>query len=113
MQPRAATGRHFVRRWGDLEDPALHLHGQGNDGMAGDCGVWGTVGCGMVLLAVLGMAQVEAEVEVEVGYRAPCRRWRTVIGGTSEPGDGLLSVPLTRCIQMHTPSPGWVCRLQH
>ena len=29
------------------------------------------------------------------------------------PGDGLLPVPLTRCIQMHTPSPCWVCRLQH
>ena len=28
-------------------------------------------------------------------------------------GDGLLPVPLTRCIQMHTPSPCWVCRLQH
>ena len=29
------------------------------------------------------------------------------------PGDGLLPVPLTRCIQMHTPSPCRVCRLQH
>ena len=29
------------------------------------------------------------------------------------PGDGLLPMPLTRCIQMHTPSPCWVCRLQH
>ena len=25
------------------------------------------------------------------------------------PGDGLLPVQLTRCIQMHTPSPCWVC----
>ena len=24
-----------------------------------------------------------------------------------------MPVPLTRCIQMHTPSPCWVCRLQH
>ena len=29
------------------------------------------------------------------------------------PRDGLLPVPLTRCIQMHTPSPCWVCQLQH
>ena len=29
------------------------------------------------------------------------------------PRDGLLPVPLTRCLQMHTPSPSWVCRLQH
>ena len=29
------------------------------------------------------------------------------------PRDGLLPVPLTRCIQLHTPSPCWVCRLQH
>ena len=28
------------------------------------------------------------------------------------PGDGLLPVPLTTCIPMHTPSPCWVCRLQ-
>ena len=28
-------------------------------------------------------------------------------------GDGLLPVLLTRCIQMHTPSPCWVCRVQH
>ena len=28
-------------------------------------------------------------------------------------GDGLLPMPLTRCIQMHTPSPCWVCQLQH
>ena len=33
--------------------------------------------------------------------------------GVGCPGDGLLSVPLTRCIQMHTPSPCPVCRLQH
>ena len=33
--------------------------------------------------------------------------------GVGRPGDGLLPVPLTRCIQMHTPSPCWVCRLQH
>jgi len=33
--------------------------------------------------------------------------------GVGCPGDGLLPVPLTRCIQMHTPSPCWVCRLQH
>ena len=25
--------------------------------------------------------------------------------GVGHPGDGLLPVPLTRCIQMHTPSP--------
>ena len=31
------------------------------------------------------------------------------VGGT---GDGLLPVPLTRCIQMHTPIPCWVCRHQ-
>ena len=30
--------------------------------------------------------------------------------GVGCPGDGLLPVPLTRCIQMHTPSP---CRLPH
>ena len=29
------------------------------------------------------------------------------------PGDGLLPVPLTRCSQMHTPSPCQVCRLRH
>ena len=29
--------------------------------------------------------------------------------GVGCPGDGLL----TRCTQMHTPSPCWVCRLQH
>ena len=33
--------------------------------------------------------------------------------GVGCPGDGLLPVPLTRGIQMHTPSPCWVCRLQH
>ena len=33
--------------------------------------------------------------------------------GVGCPGDGLLPMPLTRCIQMHTPSPSWVCRLQH
>ena len=33
--------------------------------------------------------------------------------GAGCPGDGLLPVPLTRCIQMHTPSPCWVCRFQH
>ena len=33
--------------------------------------------------------------------------------GVSCPGDGLLPVPLTRCIQMHTPSPCWVCRFHH
>ena len=33
--------------------------------------------------------------------------------GVGRPADGLLPVPLTRCIQMHTPSPCWVCRLQH
>ena len=33
--------------------------------------------------------------------------------GIGCPRDGLLPVPLTRCIQMHTPSPCWVCRLQH
>ena len=33
--------------------------------------------------------------------------------GVGRPGDGLLPVPLSRCIQMHTPSPCWVCRLQH
>ena len=33
--------------------------------------------------------------------------------GVGCPRDGLLPVPLTRCIQMHTPSPCWVCRLQH
>ena len=27
--------------------------------------------------------------------------------GVGRPGDGLLPVPLTRCIQMHTPSPEW------
>ena len=32
--------------------------------------------------------------------------------GVGRPRDGLLPVPLTRGIQMHTPSP-WVCRLQH
>ena len=31
--------------------------------------------------------------------------------GVGRPGDGLLPVPLTRCIQMHTPSPCGVCRL--
>ena len=31
--------------------------------------------------------------------------------GVGCPGDGLLPVPLTRCIQMQTPSPCWVCRL--
>ena len=29
--------------------------------------------------------------------------------GVGRPGDGLLPVPLTRCIQMHTASPCWVC----
>ena len=29
--------------------------------------------------------------------------------GVGCPGDGLVPVPLTRCIQMHTPSPVWVC----
>ena len=29
------------------------------------------------------------------------------------PRDGLLPVPLTKCIQRHTTSPCWVCRLQH
>ena len=33
--------------------------------------------------------------------------------GVGCPGDGLLPVPLTRCIQMHTPSPCGVCRLHH
>ena len=33
--------------------------------------------------------------------------------GVGCPGDGLLPVPLTRCIQMHSPSPCGVCRLQH
>ena len=33
--------------------------------------------------------------------------------GVGCPGDGLSPVPLTRCIQMHTPSPRWVCCLQH
>ena len=33
--------------------------------------------------------------------------------GVGHPGDGLLPVPLTRCIQVHTLSPCWVCRLQH
>ena len=33
--------------------------------------------------------------------------------GVGRPGDGLLPVPLTRCIQMHTARPCWVCRLQH
>ena len=33
--------------------------------------------------------------------------------GWAVPETGLLPVPLTRCIQMHTPSPCWVCRLQH
>ena len=33
--------------------------------------------------------------------------------GVGCPGDGLLPVPLTRCIQMHTPNACWVCRLQH
>ena len=33
--------------------------------------------------------------------------------GVGCPRDGLLPVPLTRCVQMHTPSPCWVCQLQH
>ena len=33
--------------------------------------------------------------------------------GVGRPRDGLLPMPLTRCIQMHTPSLGGVCRLQH
>ena len=33
--------------------------------------------------------------------------------GVGCPGDGLLPVPLTRCIQMHTRSPCGVCLLQH
>ena len=33
--------------------------------------------------------------------------------GVGCPKDKLLPVPLTRCIQVHTPSPCWVCRLQH
>ena len=33
--------------------------------------------------------------------------------GVGRPRDGLLPVPLTRCIQMHTPRPCGVCRLQH
>ena len=32
--------------------------------------------------------------------------------GVGCPGDGLLPVPLTRCIQTHTPSPCGVCRLR-
>ena len=33
--------------------------------------------------------------------------------GFCYPGDRLLSVPFTTCIQMHTPSPCGVCQLQH
>ena len=33
--------------------------------------------------------------------------------GAGCPRDGLLPLPLTRCIHMHTPSACWVCRLQH
>ena len=33
--------------------------------------------------------------------------------GVGCPRDGLLPMPLTRCIQMRNPSPCWVCRLQH
>ena len=33
--------------------------------------------------------------------------------GVCCPGDGLLPVPLSRCILVHTLSPCWVCRLQH
>ena len=33
--------------------------------------------------------------------------------GVGCPKDGLLPVLLTRCLQMHTPSPCWVYRLQH
>ena len=33
--------------------------------------------------------------------------------GVGRPRDRLSPVPLTRCIQMHTPSPCWVRRLQH
>ena len=33
--------------------------------------------------------------------------------GVSCPKDGLLPGPLTRCTQMHTPSPCGICRLQH
>ena len=33
--------------------------------------------------------------------------------GVGCPGDGLLPVLLTRCIQMRTPSPCWFCQLHY
>ena len=38
---------------------------------------------------------------------------RACLSGVGCPRDNLLPMPLTRCIQMNTQSPCWVCRLQH
>ena len=88
------------------------LHSQSGDGGGG--------GGGMVLVRLPLVAPIGL---LPLYVPTPCGpEWVLVVSteplddlsclttpGVGYPRDGLLPVPLTRCIQMHTPSPCWVC----
>ena len=92
--------------------------GTGGPGMSGLCGNFGLAKLGgggvsdcLPLAAPIGLSPLliltlcGPERVLVVSTEPPDDLSCLTTPGVGRPGDGLLPVPLTRCIQMHTPSP--------